>query len=209
MHCRLSQSTEPWKCRISLTFLTRSKTAVTVQFGDVIRDQSQVGERIRRAQRAVLSPNADHIFFLDKPEEEWPPAELLFTLDYVGIEISDHNLTNLSFFDLPGILSRPTYSCDATHTLPEGLIANAGPGNEGDVQLVEKMVSSYISRDSCLILLTINCECEGFSLSAYSKSLLYSVTRRLYDPKVLPVSTKTRSRRQANHRQVDLLCLPG
>ena len=107
MHCRLSQSSEPWKCTISLNFLssrsTTSKKAVTVPFGEVITDRSRVEERIRRAQRAVLSPNTDHTFFLDKPEEECPPAELTFTSDYVQIEISDHNLTNLSFFDLPGV----------------------------------------------------------------------------------------------------------
>ena len=169
MHCRLLQSTDPWKCVISLTFLpsrfTVSKTAVTVQFGDVITDRTQVEERIRRAQRAVLSPTNDHTFFLDKPEEEWPPAKLPFTSDYVEIEISDGNLTNLSFFDLPGICPCSIHSCNVTHTLPEGLIANAGTGNEEDIQLVENLVSDYISRDSCLILLTIACECEYFSLS--------------------------------------------
>lgn len=127
IHCRLSQSSdEPWKCTISLNFLSSrsatskkatprkavskgdtskgdaSKGAVTVQFGDIITDRAQVEERIRRAQRAVLSPNVDHTLFLDKPEEECPPAELTFTSDYVQIEISDCNLTNLSFFDLPG-----------------------------------------------------------------------------------------------------------
>lgn len=114
MHCRLSQSTESWRCTVSLNFLSRpttskkgkkavSRTAVTVQFGETITDRSQVEERIRRAQRAVLSPNTDHTLFLDKPEEECPPAELTFTADCVQIEISDTHLTNLSFFDLPGI----------------------------------------------------------------------------------------------------------
>lgn len=51
-----------------------------------------------------------------------------------------------------------------THVLYEGLIANTEKGNEGDIQLVESLVSDYISRDSCLILLTIACECESFSL---------------------------------------------
>lgn len=51
-----------------------------------------------------------------------------------------------------------------TNPLCEGLIANAEAGNEGDIQLVESLVSSYISRDSCLILLTITCECKDFSL---------------------------------------------
>jgi hypothetical protein len=76
----------------------KSKKAITIQFGE---------ERIRRAQRAVLSPNTDHALFLDKPEDECPPAELTFTSDFVQIEISDRNLTNLSFFDLPGMASHP------------------------------------------------------------------------------------------------------
>lgn len=56
------------------------------------------------------------------------------------------------------------------HTLCKGLIANAEIGSEGDIQLVENLVSDYISRDSCLILLTIACECEGFPF-AYLRCL--------------------------------------
>ena len=52
-----------------------------------------------------------------------------------------------------------------THAWYEGLIANTEKGNEGDIQLVENVVSDYISRDSCLILLTIACECEAPFLS--------------------------------------------
>jgi len=107
MHCQLSRSSEEWECTVSLNFLSsKSKKAATVQFGETITDRSQLEERIRRAQRAVLSPNTDHTRFLNKPEEECPPAELTFTSDSVQIEISDKNLTNLSFFDLPGTLSR-------------------------------------------------------------------------------------------------------
>lgn len=106
-----------------------------------------------------------------------PPAELPFTLDYVGIEISDRNMTNLSFFDLPGIRSCPTYSCGVTHPLLEGLIANAGPGNKGDIQLVENLASDYISRDSCLILLAITCECEDFFFSERSQDSAHSNAR--------------------------------
>ena len=107
MHCRLSKSSEPWKCTISLNFSAsrskKSKKAVVVQFGEIITDQSQVEERIRRAQRAILSPDTDHTLFLNKPEEQCPRTELTFTSDSVQIEISDRNLTNLSFFDLPGL----------------------------------------------------------------------------------------------------------
>ena len=88
-----------------MNFLSsRSATSkgVPVQFGDVIKDPSQAEERIRRAQRAILSPNTDHTRFLNTPEDESPPTELSFTSDSIQIEISDRNLTNLSFFDLPG-----------------------------------------------------------------------------------------------------------
>jgi hypothetical protein len=137
------------------------KGGVTIQFGEIITDRTQVEERIRRAQRAVLSPSVDHTVFLDEPEGECPRAELTFTTDYVQIEISDCNLTNLSFFDLPGAFFRFTLVPRLT-PLYEGLIANAEAGKEGDIQLVENLVSDYISRDSCLILLTIACECEVF-----------------------------------------------
>ena len=112
MHCRLSRSDEPWKCKVSLNFHSSqpasSKKAVTIQFGDVVTDPSQLEERIRRGQCAILSPNTDPARFLDKPEDECPPAELTFTTDSVQIEISDCNLTNLSFFDLPGTLFNST-----------------------------------------------------------------------------------------------------
>ena len=109
MHCQLSRSSEPWKCTVSLNFhssRSSTKKPVTIQFGDVITDRSEVEERIRRAQRAVLSPNIDHARFLGGSENECPQAELTFTSDSVQVEISDRNLTNLSFFDLPGTFFR-------------------------------------------------------------------------------------------------------
>lgn len=59
-----------------------------------------------------------------------------------------------------------------TYISHEGLIANAESGNEGDIQLVENLVSNYISRASCLILLTIACECGTFSF--YIRPVLIS-----------------------------------
>ena len=128
----------------------------------VITDRFQVEERLRRAQRAVLSTKTNPDDFLDTPEDACPPAELSFTSDYVEIEISDRDLTNLSFFDLPG-----TFFCSTVAQRLiryEGLIANAETGKEGDIKLVEDLVSDYVSRDSCLVLLTIACECENFFL---------------------------------------------
>ena len=76
-----------------------------------------------------------------------------------------------------------------THIFYEGLISNTETGNEGDIQLVENLVSDYISRESCLILLTIACECEEFP--PLHTSSAYPVTRRFHDPKVLPARAKT------------------
>lgn len=42
-----------------------------------------------------------------------------------------------------------------------GLIASVGAGgNNNDIQLVESLVTSYISKPSCVILLTVACESE-------------------------------------------------
>ena len=119
MYCRLSKSSEPWKCTVSLNFSAsrpkKSKKAIIVQFGEVITDRSKVEERIRRAQRALLSPGTDYTLFLNKPEVKCPPTELTFTADSVQIEISDPTLTNLSFFDLPGMPLRDSLSSHDSH----------------------------------------------------------------------------------------------
>ena len=107
--------------------------------GGGITDRFQVEEQLRRAQRAVLSPNTSPDRFLDTPEDECPPAELSFTSDYVEIEISDRDLTNLSFFDLPGTSFCSTVAQQLIRY--EGLIANAETGKEGDIKLVEDLVS--------------------------------------------------------------------
>ena len=40
--------------------------------------------------------------------------------------------------------------------------------------MVENLVSDYISRDSCLILLTIACDCKGVSLSVLPALIRFS-----------------------------------
>jgi hypothetical protein len=43
-----------------------------------------------------------------------------------------------------------------------GLIASVSDGgNEEDIEKVQGLVSSYISRPSCIILLTVSCESEA------------------------------------------------
>lgn len=42
-----------------------------------------------------------------------------------------------------------------------GVIANVSDtGKEGDIELVDKLAISYISRPNCLVLLVITCDSE-------------------------------------------------
>ena len=44
-----------------------------------------------------------------------------------------------------------------------GLIASVSDhSHDEDVEKVAQLVSSYISRPSCIILLTVACECKGY-----------------------------------------------
>lgn len=46
-----------------------------------------------------------------------------------------------------------------------GLIASVGTGgNESDIDLVKSLVTSYVEKPSCIILLTVACESGLFSL---------------------------------------------
>ena len=67
-----------------------------------------------------------------------------------------------------------------------GLIASVGTGgNESDIDLVKNLVSMYISKPSCIVLLTVACE------STY----LYLFEFRLSDQRVsLQPTSRTKAR---------------
>jgi hypothetical protein len=70
-------------------------------FGSVIYDQSEVEDRIRRAQKAILNPKKLPKDFLDNEDEE-EPSELNFSTNCVSLQISGPEVADLSFCDLPG-----------------------------------------------------------------------------------------------------------
>lgn len=84
---------------------------------------------------------------------------MAFSENFVSVEISGPDVTNLSFCDLPGAYLHLS-SIDITNTLHcAGIIANVREGSdEADIELVKRLVSSYIQKDSCIILLTVTCE---------------------------------------------------
>ncbi|KAG5220008.1 P-loop containing nucleoside triphosphate hydrolase protein [Salix suchowensis] len=132
----------------------------TIMFGPAITDKSNVEERIRRAQRAILNPGTAYRTFLDGDDEDLPKSELTFSTNCVTLQISGPGVADLSFCDLPGLFTI-FYCCLMCSEQWLGLIASVGTGgNNNDIQLVENLVTSYISKPSCVILLTVACESE-------------------------------------------------
>ncbi|KAG9312355.1 P-loop containing nucleoside triphosphate hydrolase protein [Chiua virens] len=150
--CKLSHSDVPWKCVVKLHFSTDIHgTPIPVRlvtFGDPITSPSLVEERIRRAQCAILNPSTNPQVYL---EDDVPNGnEVSFSKNYVSLEISGSDLADLSFVDLPG------------------LIASVGcGGSERDIELVKALVTSYIEKPSCVILLTVTCETDFENQGAY------------------------------------------
>ncbi|GJF00698.1 P-loop containing nucleoside triphosphate hydrolase protein [Phanerochaete sordida] len=150
--CRLSSSDAPWQCIVSLRFTTDERgqalgQARNEQFGDVITDKSQVEERIRRAQRAILNPSTSSAHFLAGPDEDPAVGEVRFSNNCISLQISGSGVADLSFCDLPGMIA-----------------------SGSDKEVIENLVVSYIDRPSCIILVTVACEYDwenqrGFDLA--------------------------------------------
>ncbi|KAI0343435.1 hypothetical protein BDW22DRAFT_1170105 [Trametopsis cervina] len=150
--CRLSSSNGAWKCVVSLSFTTDKHGQPLGQarneiFGDVIFDKSQVEDRLRRAQRAILNPGTAPSKFLDEAYTDNGTAEVAFSHNSISLQISGQNVADLSFVDLPGMIA-----------------------SGSDKEIIENLVKSYIKRPSCIILLTVACETDwenqkGFDLA--------------------------------------------
>lgn len=138
--CRLTCTDAEWTCNVKLHFVTDGRPRI-VPFGDAITTRAQVEERIRRAQRAILNPQRAPEDFLNGFEVPDGENELSFSKSYVSLEISGRQMADLSFVDLPGLIA----SVSAT-------------GNERDIELVRNLVTSYVERESCVVLLTVTCE---------------------------------------------------
>lgn len=147
--CRLSRSDNPWQCVVSLRFITDEKgqplgQARNEPFGAIITDKADVEGRIRRAQRAILNPKKPRKHFLEGEDEDGLDSELSFSNNCVSLQISGPDVADLSFCDLPGLIA----SVSSTR------------GSANDIALVEGLVTSYIKKTSCIILLTVACETD-------------------------------------------------
>ena len=101
--CRLSRSQSRWQCVVSLRFTSNSQSQVRNEdFGPIIYDKSQVEDRIRRAQRAILNPSKPSKQFLVDTDDNIQDSELSFSSNCVSLQISGPDVADLSFCDLPG-----------------------------------------------------------------------------------------------------------
>ena len=112
MECRL-QSGSRWSCDISLRFTVDSQGRTlpqmrTVAFSETLYDKSQVQDRLRQAQRAILRPTIlDHKLFLNNTDLQIqdPPA-LSFSANCVCVDVQGPDVPDLYFYDLPGTQER-------------------------------------------------------------------------------------------------------
>jgi hypothetical protein len=106
--CRLSHSDQPWQCIVSLRFSTSADGQLlpqvrSEQFGSTIFDKTEVEERIRRAQRAILNPNTSFLKYLqDEDDDDTSTREVTFSRNCITLAISGSDVADLSFVDLPG-----------------------------------------------------------------------------------------------------------
>ncbi|KAF7586427.1 hypothetical protein BBP40_008916 [Aspergillus hancockii] len=135
-----------------------------------LSDKSQVQEAIKWAQLAILNPA--------QPSREYVPGENTGTSDYcqvkfspnvVRLDISAPDFPNLSFYDLPGVISQAERD-DERYLVP----------------LIENLVKEYISQPSCIILLALPMTDDATNSSASS------IMRRVKgaDSRTLGVLTK-------------------
>ncbi|CAO1621291.1 unnamed protein product [Sympodiomycopsis kandeliae] len=138
---RLSNSDCDWECHVSL----RSDSE-EVPFGPVIKDSLIVQDRLKRAQLALLSGTAlstlDTSAYLTTEIQNIPQShsQLSFTSSSICLSIHSRDVINLSFVDLPGLISN--VGCNES---------------EEQISIIENMSWNAITRDSCITLLTITC----------------------------------------------------
>ncbi|KAF8991460.1 P-loop containing nucleoside triphosphate hydrolase protein [Cyathus striatus] len=158
--CRLARVEGQWKCIISLRRLTDASgqvlgQALIEQFGQIIYNKEDVEERIRRAQRAILNPSKSAKQFLEGDDEDCD-YEVSFSMNCVSLQISGPDVADLSFCDLPGLIA----------SVSRG-------GNSSDIKLVESLVTQYIKKPSCIILLTVACETDFENQGAHALAKQY------------------------------------
>jgi hypothetical protein len=99
IECRLSRMQTEWTCEVYLRLARHTKE---IPFGSPITVKSEVEERIRRAQLAILNPSKSHHEFLSSGIRS-DRHEVSFSTDLISVRITGRDVDDLSFVDLPGM----------------------------------------------------------------------------------------------------------
>ncbi|CUA70938.1 hypothetical protein RSOLAG22IIIB_09212 [Rhizoctonia solani] len=145
IECQSQHADLPWRAQVFLKFErsendSRSDLGDEIPFGGPLDDPELVEERIKLAQVAVLNPHVDPELIL---RGDIPNGGLSFTKNAVVVKLSGRELADLSFVDLPGII-----------------VSTADERNKGDIKLVQKLISSYMSKASTINLIVLTCETD-------------------------------------------------
>ncbi|RAK97752.1 putative dynamin GTPase [Aspergillus ibericus CBS 121593] len=106
----------------------------------VLRNKDQVEEAIRWAQLAILNPSRPPAEYVPGQNSDTDPTycQVKFSPNVVRLDIAAPAFPNLSFYDLPGVISHAEQE-------DERYLVN----------LVENLVKYYIMQDHCIVLLTL------------------------------------------------------
>ncbi|RAH57510.1 dynamin family protein [Aspergillus piperis CBS 112811] len=105
-----------------------------------LTDKPDLVEVIRWAQLAILNPGRPSSEYLPGQNSETDPdyCQVKFSPNVVRLDISAPGFPNLSFYDLPGVISQAEQE-----------------GERYLVHLVENLVKHYILQKHCIVLLTL------------------------------------------------------
>lgn len=191
-----------WTCQVAIRFAdftacqsdsdSKAQAPTEIPFGGAITDPKMVEDRIRRAQLAALTPDVRtrqgglQTFLAASAESIGQNPTIEFTKNTICVTIQDPTGVNLSFVDLPG------------------LISNAGQNkSDANIKLIEDVAIQTISQPNCLILLTITCTDDIQNQSG-------AALARQVDPqglRTIGVLTKTDAIQEGDHSAwFDLLC---
>lgn len=159
LEINLSQSDEPWKCVIHLSIRYMydppkgsSKVPKKASLGPWIKmadqqdehfvelaDKEMVKEALACAQLAILNPGTNPKEFAPERNPNLSQSVTVkFSPNAVRLDISGPGFPNLSFYDLPGVISQ-------TEQDEESYLVN----------LVENLVRNYVKQPNSIVLLTL------------------------------------------------------
>lgn len=103
-----------------------------------LTDKAQVQETLKWAQLAILNPHRSSKDYIPGSNVDTDPTstKVKFSPNIVRLDISAPGFPNLSFYDLPGVISLTEFE-NENYLVP----------------LVEKLAKTYITQENCIVLL--------------------------------------------------------